>query len=356
MRIIICVTNDLTTDQRVHRVACTLQEKLGYDVLLTGRRFHSSAPVERTYKTHRFRMFFNRGSLFYAFFNIRLFFFLMFSKFDIMLSNDLDTLPACAFAKVLKRKKLIYDSHELFTEVPELINRQRVKKIWEWIEKKSVQKITKFYTVAQPIADIYAEKYQMPVHVIRNLPYYRESKNINKFERPTLIYQGALNQGRGLELMIKTMHFLPNFQLIVCGDGYMAKKLRKEVESSSLKNIDFRGHQSFEALKELTQKAHIGLSWEENLGKNYYYALPNKLFDYIQARIPVLVSALPSMEKIVNEFQVGEILKNREPKKIASQIKELYNKQYTFEERLNKAAIELCWENEQHKLIEIFNN
>ncbi len=356
MRVIICVTNDLTTDQRVHKVAMSLQNKMQYDVLLVGRRFRSSERVQRPYSTRRFRLLFNHGSLFYAFFNIRLFIFLLFSKFDIVLSNDLDTLPACTLAKIIKKKKLVYDSHELFTEVPELINRAKVKSIWEWIEQKCIPKVSRFYTVAQPIADIYAEKYQIPVQVVRNVPYYRENKDVNKFDKPTLIYQGALNKGRGLELMIETMAFLPGFQLIICGSGYMEKKLQKQVELNSIPNVEFTGHKDFEELKKLTPKAHIGLSWEENLGKNYYYALPNKLFDYIQARIPALVSALPSMEKIVTEYQVGEVLKNRKPEKIANQIKELYDKQYTFEERLHIAAGELCWENEQHKLIEIFND
>src|SRR6056297_335769 len=148
MRVIICVTNDLTTDQRVHKVAMSLQNKMQHDVLLVGRRFRSSKPVQRPYSTHRFSLLANRGSLFYAFFNIRLFIFLLFSKFDIVLSNDLDTLPACTLAKIIKKKKLIYDSHELFTEVPELINRPKVKSIWEWIEQKCIPKISTFYTVA----------------------------------------------------------------------------------------------------------------------------------------------------------------------------------------------------------------
>ncbi len=133
-RIIVSVTNDLTTDQRVAKVCDTLT-KMGFSVLLIGRKLKNSENINRNYKIVRFRLLFNKGFLFYAEYNLRLFFKLLFLKKDVLLSNDLDTLlPNYLIHKIFKTK-LVYDSHELFTEVPELTNRPFVQKFWLTIEK-----------------------------------------------------------------------------------------------------------------------------------------------------------------------------------------------------------------------------
>ncbi|MFO7864504.1 MAG: glycosyltransferase [Salinivirgaceae bacterium] len=352
--VIICVTNDLSTDQRVHKVALSLQKHLNYAVTLVGRRFQHSKTIDRPYETKRFRLPINSGVLFYLCYNLRLFVHLLFSKFSIVVSNDLDTLPACRVAAALRRKKLVFDSHELFTEVPELVHRPTTRRIWEFIERLFVPGIQRFYTVCKPIADIYSNKYHVNVRVVRNVPFRQPPNGFKKANRPTLIYQGALNLGRGIEQMIETMNYLPNFELIICGTGDLESELRQMVTDQKLENVVFMGHLEFADLAAVTRRAHIGLSWEENLGKNYYYALPNKLFDYIQAQIPVMVSDLPAMAEIVNIYKVGEVLQSREPEKLAQRIQNIYNKHHTFEPALAAAAETLCWENEEKTLIDLY--
>lgn len=355
-RVIICVTNDLTTDQRVHRVALTIMQKLSKEVVLVGRSTKHSVPVKRPYRTKRFKLLVNSGPLFYILFNLRLLIMLLLSRMTIIISNDLDTLPACAIAAKLKRKKLYYDSHELFTEVPELINRPVVQKIWQWTERTFVPGVDVFYTVSEPIANLYAAQYNRHVHVIRNLPVAGPFGNeVEKYEVPTLIYQGAINKGRGVELMIEVMKYLENFNLIICGKGDLYKKLKQKVHQQGSDNIFFKGHQDFMQLKKITRQSHIGLSWEENLGRNYQYALPNKLFDYIQAKIPVLVSDLQGMKSVIDEYEAGELLRSRNSEKISVQIRELFDKRHTFDSALQKAASDLCWEKEEKKLMELFN-
>ena len=134
-RIIVSVTNDLTTDQRVAKICNSLTD-LNLEVILVGRILKKSIQINRNYSTKRFKLWFNKGPLFYANYNIRLFFFLLFTKTDFLWSNDLDTLLANHIISKWKSKKLIFDSHEYFTEVPELIDRPKVQKIWKRLEQK----------------------------------------------------------------------------------------------------------------------------------------------------------------------------------------------------------------------------
>jgi glycosyltransferase involved in cell wall biosynthesis len=353
--IVIAVTNDLVTDQRVARIADTLMDT-GYKITLVGRMLPTQLPVTREYAVKRFHLLFNKGALFYANYSIRLFTFLLFKKYDAVLANDLDTLPGCFIAAILRRKVIIYDSHEYFTEVPELVNRGFQKKSWLRIEQFILPKIKFAYTVCESIANEYKFKYNTNFNVVRNLPTRKPA--LQTHTENVLMYQGALNLGRGIELMIETMKYLDNYTLWIAGAGDVEDELKTLVVKLNLSDkVKFLGRIPLNKLHALTSKAKLGLSFEEDLGLNYRFALPNKLFDYIQAQIPVLVSDLPEMQKVVTEFEVGEVLKFREPQKVAVQIMEMLNndeEKHGWKKHLEKAASELCWENEKMKLITIF--
>lgn len=363
-KIILSVTNDLITDNRVHKVALSLQ-KMSFEVLLVGRRLPKSKKLDtRPYKMHRMKLFFKKGPLFYAEYNCRLFRFLMLHKADILLANDLDTLPANYIVSMLKRKTLVYDSHELFTEVPELIDRPKVQYIWKRIERFIVPKLCYAYTVCESIAAIYKEKYGTNFHVVRNLPHRGElmivphKKSLNSSGKKVILYQGALNIGRGLEYAIKAMQFLEDAHLFIAGDGNITLPLKRLVADLNLSDrISFLGKIRFGEMKYITAQANLGLSIEEDLGLNHRFALPNKLFDYIQQQVPVLVSNLPEMKKIVEEYHIGLILESHEPEKLARQLHEALFKRKLRQEWLDnlpRAAQDLCWENEEKVLEEIF--
>ena len=179
-KIIISVTNDLTTDQRVDKVATSLVSA-GFSVFLIGRSHRKASPLNnRKYDSHRFKMFFSKGFLFYFEFNIRLFCFLLTSKCDILLSNDLDTLCANFLISKLRKIKLVYDSHELFTEVPELLNRPITKFIWLSMENFFLKRIKFSYTVSESIASYYRERYGIKMSVISNFPVIKSVKNNSK--------------------------------------------------------------------------------------------------------------------------------------------------------------------------------
>lgn len=356
-KIIVSVTNDLTTDQRVHKVCNTLHNN-NFQVLLIGRKLPKSLPINRNYATKRIQLFFNSGFLFYSEYNIRLFILLFFTQKDILLSNDLDTLTANFLVSKIQRKKLVYDSHELFTEVPELINKPFVKKFWLRLESWMYPKLQNCYTVCKPIADIYNKNYGTNFSVVRNIP---TQKTIVKGELPfttdkkIILYQGALNIGRGLELMIDTIQYLDNFIFVIAGSGDIEQDLKTRVQQQNLEEkLRFLGRLSPKELEKITPNASIGISMEEDLGLNYRFALPNKIFDYIQAEVPVLVSNLPEMKQVVLHHKVGEVITDRNPKAIANQIQQMVENDYTS--ALQNAKKVLTWENEEEKLLAIFDN
>ena len=359
----IVVTNDLEMDQRIHRTALTLMEA-GIQPVLVGRLLPGSRKItDRPYGVKRLRLLFRKGFFFYACYNFRLFLFLLVRRTDLLVANDLDTLPACWLVSRLKGTRLVYDSHEYFTELPELVGRDFIRGIWTWIERKTLPGIKHSYTVCGSISRAYHEKYGISMAVVRNLPLEEKMEA----RRPDLlfcnpkrviIYQGTLNVGRGLEQMIQAMQYLENFRFKIFGAGPTQDELQALRDHMGLmERVEFMGRIPFRELKHHTRQASLGISLEDNIGLNYYYALPNKLFDYIQARIPVLVSDLPEMRAVVEAYDIGEILTSRDPEKLAVQVDTMMSDQerrMVWKKNLSRAAGELSWEKEVDQLRDVY--
>ena len=354
------------TDKRVHKVAISLQ-KMGFEPVLIGRLLPESHVVERNYTTHRMKLLFRKGAMFYFEYNLRLFFYLLKSKIDVFVSNDLDTLPANYLVSRIKRKPLVYDSHEYFTEVPELIGRPVVRTIWTWLEKLLVPRVDAAYTVCDSIAEVYHDLYKVDFKVVRNLPVCSATEKITHSMTSShrmsnsskiILYQGALNLGRGVGAAIRSMPYLDGAELWLAGDGDQTSELKELVAEMKLESkVKFLGRLPLHQLHEVTRQADLGISLEEDLGLNYRFALPNKLFDYIQAGVPVLVSNLPEMRHIVEHYQIGAIAETHQRKELAELLRNALfdqDKRLVWEQNLPRAASELCWENEEKTLQDIY--
>ncbi len=368
MKIILSVTNDLVTDHRVNRVALSLL-KLNYDVTLIGRRLNKSLPVnERSYKTKRIKLLFNKGPLFYAEYNIRLFFYLLFKKFDVFVANDLDTLPANYCVSVIRNKILVYDSHEYFTEVPELLNRNFPRKVWLSIESFILPKVKYSYTVCDSIANEYHTKYGIEMKVVRNIPVYKKrdikdnsvsvANATDNSDKKIILCQGAVNIGRGIEYVIKAMKYIDNAVFVVIGDGDILEELMNLTKQINMQaKVVFINRIPINELYNYTLQADIGICFYENLGLSYYYTLPNKLFDYIHANVPVLASSIPEIKKIINDYNIGITVDNLEPEYIAEKIKIMLDdkeRRKIWKRNCKNAAKELCWEEEEKKLLDLY--
>lgn len=353
-RVVVSVTNDLVTDQRVFKVCKTLN-KNGYDIFLIGRKLKESLPLTRPYKTKRIQLLFNKGPLFYAEYNIRLFFLLLFTKKDILVSNDLDTLLPNHLIGRLSNTPVVFDSHELFSETP-AVQYRGVQNVWRFLEKILIPHQKYFITVSDSIANWFRMSYNNLPIVIRNLPNKsdQEIQNSDNY----ILYQGALNSGRGLLSLIESMLYLDGVILKIAGKGPFEKKVKEKTKTLGIESrIEFLGNLNPKDLKEITSKAILGLSLEEDLGLSYKYSLPNKLFDYIQCKIPVVGTYLPEIAKIISEYEIGEIISSHNPKDLATSIqKVLDNGRNSYLPALNKASEELIWENQEEQLLQLFNS
>lgn len=366
-RIIVSVLNDLETDQRVHKV-CTTLSKAGYKITVIGYTLHKSYPLNREYETKRMRLFFSKGFLFFAEFNLRVFFKILFLKKDILLANDLDTLLPNFIISKLMKKKLVYDSHELYTEVPELINRPKVQAIWLAIEKFIFPKLKNVITVNKVIAEIYEKKYKVNVIVIRNIAPMLKNKNKNfelsrevKGNHKMLILQGAgINIDRGAEEAVEMMRYLENIKLFIIGSGHAIPKLKEIVCKYELQDkVKILGRKDYASLMEYTKISDLGLSLDKNTNLNYEYSLPNKIFDYIQAETPLLVSNRKIVGELVKHHNIGMVSDSHNPKKMASLVQEALSNEAQYniwQKNLQSISNKYNWEQESQKLIKFYNS
>ena len=359
---IVTVSNDLATDNRVNRT-CNVLKESGYTVVLVGRKRKNSIPLKsQNHQCVRLNLLFDKGPFFYAELNVRLFFFLLFSPVDLILSNDLDTLPAAFLAHKLKRKtKIVYDSHELFTEAPELEGRF-VKKIWERIEKMIFPKLEHIITVNDSIAEIFKSKYRKSIVVVRNVSEkfdWSELKSKKDLgipeDKELIIVQGSgLNVDRGIEEAILAMQLIDNAILLIVGDGDVIPNAKELVKTHQLETkVLFFGKRPYKELMQFTRYASIGLALDKPKSLNYRFALPNKLFDYIQANTAVICSNLIEIQKIVEKYEIGISIETLSPEVIAETINGLLenkDKLLALQENCKKAAEVENWENEKVKL------
>lgn len=368
MKAIVSVINDLSTDQRVNKVCCTLQ-KIGYEVTLVGRKQRKSLELtKRDYKTKRMFLLFEKGPFFYLEFQIRLFFYLLFQRANVLVSNDLDTLWPNYLISKLKSTNLVYDSHELFCEVPELKANPIKKKIWKKLEQWIFPKLKNVFTVNDSIAKIYTEEYNVDVKVVRNIPYLSAQKNIEfksktDLDLPTnkkiIILQGAgINIDRGAEEAVIAMQYVNDSILLIIGSGDVINILKKIVSDLKLhEKVTFVGKVPFEKLLQYTHHADLGLTLDKDTNVNYKYSLPNKLFDYIHAEVPVLASNLVEIKKIITTYSIGDCTEDDTPEHIASKINTIlndYNTLQLWKNNLKIATIDLNWEKEELQLIEVY--
>lgn len=348
------VSNDLLTDQRVARHCRTLTEA-GCEVVCLGRK---ELPTRHS-----------RGWRFYLELNVALGREVQRHRPDVVWANDTDTLAGCWWAARRSRARLVLDCHELFPEVPEIQHKPLVKWVWRTLERGLMPRCDALLTVCNSIAEYYRLQQGLAMTVVRNLPDTAATAEFQNPEydghhsttvpnlNPTLrmlLYQGRVNVGRGVDWAIDALEWLPDCQLVVAGDGDLLEQMQAYAARKPwMDRIVFLGRMTPEALHRLTPLADVGLVMLEDMGLSYHYALPNRVGDFVQAGVPMVVSDLPEMSTVVHRYRVGEVMREPGPAALAQCVKRIGKKtDYDFE----AARRDMDWNKEKLKLLDIIGN
>jgi glycosyltransferase involved in cell wall biosynthesis len=370
-RLLFAVTTDLSYDQRMQRICGSLAQA-GYEVMLVGwERKASLSLTPQLYGQYRLRGWFQHGKLFYLEYNLRLLWYMVRQRADVWACADLDAaLPTWARAR-LGGQPFVYDAHELFTEVPEVVTRPRVQRLWQRVEDFIVPRAQLCYTVGPALARLFGQRHPgSHFAVVRNVPISNEQIKVRKgqnhpipsTQRPTLLYQGALNVGRGLAELLEAMPLVPA-RLVICGEGDLSAALRAQAERLGLLasgQVEFKGYVLPADLRQLTAQATVGIMLLENTGLSYYYSLANKFFDYVQAGIPQLCIDFPEYRALNAQHEVATLVPDLVPATLAAALARLLpgGQPGTYYQRLaencRQARQEWSWQEEEKVLIELY--
>ncbi|MCB0666933.1 MAG: glycosyltransferase [Saprospiraceae bacterium] len=354
-KITFAVTNDISQDRRMIRICNSLQGK-GYEVTLVGRQLASSLPLPAfSFKTHRIKCYFNKGPRFYAEFNIRLYWYLKKNVSDIYGAVDYDTLKGVIKAAKSKKKKVIFDAHEWFEEVPELQGREKVKNYWMKIAQKGIPNANLRYTVSQSIAEKLEERYGSHFDVIHNFPPL-EQKEPGSIRNDTLVYLGVLNKGRGLPEMIKAMHEIDS-KLLLIGEGDIKEELWDlATRENLLSKVIFKGFVPPDELNEILLNARVGINLLDRSSESYKYSLANKFFDYVHAGMPQVFMDFPEYGRFYGKYRIGAPIYDLTQSSIVYAVNHLLqDRNYWFNLHVEclKARKEWCWQNEERRLLHL---
>ena len=366
-KVIVAVSNDLVADRRVDK-ECTTLHNHGYDVLLMGCYKKGRPEIKRPYGTFRFGLLFTHKFAFYAELNIRLFFQLLKREKDLILCNDTDLLPACYLASKAGRTPLVFDAHDLFPEVPEVVSRPFVRMsrpfvrmFWRKIEDIFFPRLKYCYTVCQSIAKYYNYLYGTDMKVVRNIPSYKDVPEktchapIDTGGRHLLLYQGAVNKGRGVDWLIKAMPLLDDCILYICGDGDLLDEMKRLAKDTGVNDrVIFTGRIPAAELDYYTMQAEVGFVLLDNIGLSYYYSLPNRIFDYMRFGVPVIATDFPEISAIVKKHNTGLLTRDHSPQHLAALIREITDTKTTLfdKDKIRQTAKDFTWENEEAVILD----
>lgn len=340
----------------MHRI-CHSLANAGYMVTLVGRVLKTSKPLtQQSFFQKRLRCFFNKGFLFYAEYNLRLFFYLLFQRMDAICAIDLDTILPCLLISKIKSIPRIYDAHEYFTEMKELRTRPKVQRFWKSIERFALPKFDLGYTVSDGLAEQFKIHYKRDYKTIRNLPVLKPIQ-LPERKQKFLLFQGAVNEARGFEYLIPAMKNIP-YQLVICGDGNFMQQLKVLIKENGVEDkVELKGMMTPEELRAIAPLATLGLGLAEKEGLNQYYALPNKFTEYMHAGLPQLAMDYPEYQKINIQYFVAVLLNRLDVSLVADTINKIMEDDTLLQqmhENALKARTIFCWQQEEKKLIHFY--
>jgi glycosyltransferase involved in cell wall biosynthesis len=343
---------------------------MGFHVTVVGCRFKNSPKLKvRDYQVRRIRLFFKKSFLFYAEYNFKLFFYLLFHQMEVLTANDLDSLLPNIIVAKLRKKKLVYDSHEYFCQMLSIIHRPFVQHFWHQIERYCIPKVQYAITVSQSIADAYHKEYGIHFNVVRNIPpahavtitETRHSLGLPEDKFIVLMQGNDISSNRGSEELLEAIPYVSEKAILLfVGNGETVPYLKLRTKELNLEErVIFVGRVTPDRLFNYTSLSDVGVSLEKSTSLNQAYSLPNKIFEYIKAGIPLLISNLPERAAIISQYNIGEIAQDFTPKNIANLLNKMIDNPILcqqFKANCSTAANELNWENEEKVVKSVYEN
>ena len=288
---------------------------------------------------------------------------------DAYHAHDLDALWPAARASARRGARLVYDSHELFVEQSSLVHRAGVRGFWRWLERRLVRRVDRVLTVSAAIADKLQQPYDLepPPVLVRNLPPFREpvagnglrqALGLDGDDEPLVLYQGGFLTDNGLAEQITAMSRVEFGRLVLLGSGPMEESLRSQVASMGLHDrVHFLPRKPFPQLHPLTCGADLGLCVIKPAGNSFLWSMPNKLFEYLMAGLPVLAGDTPEIRRVIEDTGAGVLVDPEDPDAIAEALRELLTdepRRLHLGEAAARSAREYCWEREAPRLVEAY--
>lgn len=360
-KILLTVTTDLNYDQRMIRI-CTSLAEAGYEVELVGLEFpHSNALRERPYKQTRIASKRTQGKMMYLAYWRKLFQYLMRSDADMFTAIDLDTILPVYFASKFRKKKRAYDAHEIFTEMQEVNERKPIKFLWTKIANFCIPRFPAGYTIGEAYADYFKEKYGVQYAVVRNATVYDPEYHKPPSPQKIILYQGAVNKGRGFEYLIPAMQDV-RAPLWIIGKGNFSAQAEALIRKHGLEDkVQLLGYIIPEKLREYTAKAYIGITLfdDRNNGLSNTLSMANRFFDYMHHGVPQLCCNFPEYRKVNERWKIALLLDSLDPKQIAKNLNDLLeneSKHALMSDAARTAARTLCWQEEAKALLQFYES
>ncbi len=352
--IAICSTSYYEYDRRLQRISEALISE-GYQITWISRQQSEDSPAIPELTHHIIKTNFKSGPLFYLEYNWRVYKALKLVKPDLINAIDLDTIPGCSAAKGLTQK-LIFDAHEIYYEVPELINKPFKKAIWKATANHYLPAIRLSYTVNSSLKNHYEAKYGTTYEVIRNIGPITQQHRSDYHNIKTLVYLGVLNVGRGIEIAIEAMRQRPDYTLLLIGEGDESLALR--AQAAGLANVQFRGYAKPNEINGLLREAAIGINMLKAESLNYKLSLANKFFDYMHVGLPSINMKYPEYESIIKKDKVGLMVKEYTVDALVEALSILEDKNVYRELTENAIAArdKYNWHIEKEKLLSFYND
>lgn len=359
MKIVIAATTDIYFDQRVRKIADALVH-CGHEVTVVGRKISTEPGPGFNFELVLLNCLNNKGVFFYLEYAIRLFLFLLKKPADLVCACDLDTVLAVGSGAAIKQRPWCFDAHEYFEHSIELQNAGIKTWIWSRLGCFFIPKAQFCYTVSQTLCNELSKKYSRTFELIRNVSRRNSNAHFNSSGRSRILwYQGAINQGRGLELMIQCLVKLPDYRIQLAGTGDIVNELKKLAADLKVDDrVEFLGRITMDKMLNYAASARIGFDLLDAESKSYYYSLSNKTFDYIHTALPVIQMNFPEYAALHKEFQIGILMSELNENELLQAVRTLEDEVFyqTCLDHCKAAAQAYHWELEAKKLCRIYGN